>query len=155
MKKYILFFACILSVDMLAQYNGKITGVEDGETVIVSLNDGKEDKVKLYGLDAPELDQQFGVAAKSFMENYIHQEVELEYKTRDKDNYMIAIVYYMSKSGEKINLNEVVVEKGYAWKNKYTDDKQLEKLEKQARKDKAGLWRNANPTPPWEWRKNH
>jgi len=32
-------------------------------------------------------------------------------------------------------------------------DLELEKLEKEARVAKKGLWADPHPVPPWEWRK--
>lgn len=154
MKQFISLI--ILSLSILTaqgQYEGKIAKVYDGETFIIHLKNGKTDSVKLWGVDSPELGQQFGVAAQKNLEKYIHQEVKLEYKTRDKNNYMLAIVKYTNKNNEIVNLNKVLVENGYAWKNKFTDDKKLEKLQKQAQKNRKGLWTNSDPTPPWVWRK--
>lgn len=149
---FILLFSSITS---FAQYKGKITKVYDGETFWVKMENGDIDSVKLWGIDSPELKQQYGKAALKNLESHIHREISMEYKTRDKNNFMLAIVSYKTKNNEEIILNHMLIEQGYAWKNKFTDDKKLEKLQKQAEKNNAGLWRNADPTPPWEWRKQH
>ncbi len=138
-----------------AQYVGKITSVYDGETVFVELHNGDIDSIKLWGIDAPELDQEYGVAAKRRLAKYIHQDVSIKYKTRDRQNYMVAIISYKNGSDEEVILNNALVEEGYAWKNKYCDDKDLEKLQKKAEKDKKGLWKNNNPIAPWDWRENN
>lgn len=138
-----------------AQSRGKIIKVYDGETFWIQFDNGEVDSVRLWGIDAPELKQKFGVAARENLESHIHRVVDLTYKNRDKNSYMLAIVTYRTKKGDEVNLNRALVEEGYAWKNKYTDDKKLDKLQKQAEKNKAGLWRNQSPIPPWEWRKNN
>lgn len=153
MKKILVVFMLAVSLTSFSQYTGKITKIHDGNTFWVKLSDGEIDSVKFYGIDCPELDQQYGVASKEHLESQLHREIEMKYKGRDRNNYMLAIVTYTTKKDEKVNLNEELLSKGYAWKNKYTDDKKYEKLEKQARKDKVGLWRNSNPVPPWEYRK--
>ena len=142
----ILIFMCNLS---FAQYSGKIIKVYDGETIWVKLENGDIDSVKLWGIDAPELDQKYGIASKEHLIKQIHREVKLEYKSRDRQKYMQAIVNYTLKSGEEVNLNNSLVEHGYAWKNKYSNDKHLEKLQKKAEKNNAGLWKESTPTPPW------
>lgn len=156
MARYVFIVLLFLSVSTaFSQYRGKITKVEDGETLWITLDNGDEEKVRLYGIDSPELDQEFGVAAKKNLENYLHHVVDLEYKSRDSENYMLAIVTYKTKEDEIFNLNQELVKAGFAWRNKYSDDKDLAKLEKQAKKNNMGLWRNSEPIPPWEWRKHH
>ena len=45
---------------------------------------------------------------------------------------------------------------GLAWHFKtYNSDRDLAKLEEDARKFKVGLWADANPMPPWLNRKLH
>jgi endonuclease YncB( thermonuclease family) len=53
------------------------------------------------------------------------------------------------------NLNRELVQAGLAWwYRKYApDDRELEKLEAEARSAKRGLWQDPNPVPPWEFRK--
>ncbi len=157
MKKvvFLSFVLTILGTSAFCQYQGKITKVYDGETFWVKLNGGDVDSVKLWGIDSPELKQEFGNAALKNLKSLIYKEVNLEYKTRDKDNYMLAIVTYKTRAGEDVNLNYHLVEKGYAWKSKFSKDKKLEKLQKQAEKNKAGLWKSTNPIPPWEWKKHN
>ena len=42
---------------------------------------------------------------------------------------------------------------GYAWWfRKYSKDETLGRLEAEARQAKRGLWADAKPMPPWEWR---
>lgn len=54
--------------------------------------------------------------------------------------------------GQKINAE--MVKQGWAWVYiAYAKDLTLGDLEVSARASKKGLWQEANPTPPWEWRK--
>ena len=52
-------------------------------------------------------------------------------------------------------LNRELVRYGFCWwYRKYAPaDTVLEKLEKDAREAKMGLWADPKPVPPWEWRK--
>ncbi|MCL2335223.1 MAG: thermonuclease family protein, partial [Endomicrobia bacterium] len=56
------------------------------------------------------------------------------------------------------DINRMMVEEGFAWVYpqycKIPERAEWEKLQKTARADKKGLWRENNPTPPWKWRKN-
>ena len=53
------------------------------------------------------------------------------------------------------NLNHELVKAGYAWRfRKYApDDRELERLEKEAREAKRGLWSDPQAIRPWEYRK--
>ena len=45
---------------------------------------------------------------------------------------------------------------GCAWHDKrYSDDDELDTAEQQARARRLGLWAEAQPVPPWEWRQIH
>ncbi len=52
------------------------------------------------------------------------------------------------------NVNHEMVKRGWCWwYRKYAPgDAVLEKLEKEAREVRKGLWVDPQPVPPWEWR---
>jgi endonuclease YncB( thermonuclease family) len=56
-------------------------------------------------------------------------------------------------------LNEALVAEGLAWVyDAYCHEElcqRLRELEQQARREKRGLWAEAEPTPPSEWRRRH
>ena len=54
------------------------------------------------------------------------------------------------------SLNQELVKEGYAWwyKSFAPKDKELERLQAEARTAKKGLWVQPNPVPPWEFRKD-
>jgi micrococcal nuclease len=53
------------------------------------------------------------------------------------------------------NVNQELVKQGWWWwYRKYAPlDTELERLEKDARETKKGLWADPQPVLPWEWRK--
>jgi endonuclease YncB( thermonuclease family) len=51
------------------------------------------------------------------------------------------------------SLNRELVSAGLAWKVKTSKNKTVAQLEQDARRAKRGLWSDANPTPPWEFRR--
>jgi endonuclease YncB( thermonuclease family) len=55
------------------------------------------------------------------------------------------------------NVNLELVREGWAWwYGKYaTKNKELASAEAAARKAKRGLWADAKPIPPWDWRQRH
>ena len=53
-----------------------------------------------------------------------------------------------------IDVNLELVRSGFAWHYKqYSTEQALADGETEARKAKVGLWANAKPVAPWEWRK--
>jgi micrococcal nuclease len=52
-----------------------------------------------------------------------------------------------------LNVNLEMVKRGMAWRyDKYSKDAELLAAQEAAREGKWGLWKDATPLPPWEWR---
>lgn len=89
---------------------GKVVSVADGDTITISEN-GTERKIRFYGIDCPEGDQQFGQQATKFTSALVSGR-KIEIKKMDTDRYgrTVAIVY-----ADGVNLNEQIVAQGYGW----------------------------------------
>ena len=131
----------------LFAFNGKVVSIHDGDTITV-LQGKQQIKVRLFGVDAPELKQSYGKKSKQFLANLIAgQIVEVEENGKDRYKRTIGIVYLGNT-----DINAQMVANGYAWayrkfSKKYTPQ------ESQAKKQGLGLWRDKEPAPPWDWRK--
>ena len=140
-------FAIILLYCPLFAFSGKVVSIHDGDTITV-LQDKRQIKVRLFGIDAPELKQPYGKKSKQFLANLIAGEVvEVDENGKDRYKRTIGTIYL---GGTDINAQ--MVANGYAWayrkfSKKYTPQ------ESQAKKQGLGLWRDKEPAPPWEWRK--
>jgi micrococcal nuclease len=106
MRKLILIlliplFSCV--------YRGHISRVIDGDTFIFK-GTFQTFRVRMYGIDAPEISQFYGDSSKLFLKKYLYKEATL--KTFGKDCYgrTIGILYVNSE-----NINRLEVLKGYAW----------------------------------------
>jgi micrococcal nuclease len=130
-------------------WSGKCVGVSDGDTISV-MHEGKAEKIRLYGIDCPEKGQPFGKRAKQFTSDMVFgKSVEVKPTTTDGYGRTVAWVY----KGD-ICLNKELLRVGLAWHyKKYSQDKEQAVLEEEAMEQKAGLWADKNPIPPWEWRK--
>jgi len=111
--------------------------------------------VRLRGIDAPEKAQAYGMEAKESLKELIGRKtVKLDVK--DIDRYGRVAVYVFVGS---MNVNLEQVKRGFAWAyTEYLDRpyaSEFYEAEKQARKQRLGLWKELNPTPPWEWRKKN
>jgi endonuclease YncB( thermonuclease family) len=132
-----------------------VTQVLDGDTFycIVRIHKDGSISVRLYGIDAPEKDQPYGEEAKNSLKELVAgKTVRLEVKDRDKYGTTVALVYVGS-----LNVNLEQVKRGLAWAYlEYLGSPYISEYysaEKEARSKGLGLWKQANPTPPWEWRK--
>lgn len=144
---FILFaFANLFSYDIV----GKVIAVKDGDTIEVL--QGKETyRIRLFGIDCPEKNQAFGNKAKQFTSDKCFGK-KVTVRVNNKDMYGRYVADVILPDGN--NLNVLLVKNGLAWHYKaYSKDKNLAKLEENARKKRIGLWADKNPIAPWEFRK--
>ena len=131
---------------------GKVIGVSDGDTIKVLYQD-TQIKIRLYGIDAPEKNQDFGTKAKLFASHLVFgKDVTVRLIKKERYGRMIGEVWLLDGR----SLNQELVKEGYAWwyKSFAPKDKELERLQAEARTAKKGLWVQPNPVPPWEFRKD-
>lgn len=123
--------------------------VKDGDSLIVRGKDKKELEVRLFGIDAPELDQPYGKQSRNALTKLAFKQ-SLKMQVIDTDKYERAVV---TLSNDKFNLNQKMLEQGHAWLyRKYQSDNVWIELENSAKRSKRGLWKFARPVAPWEWR---
>jgi len=145
----ITFLLCLFMPVLSFAWSDKCVAVTDGDTIKV-MQDGKAEKIRLYGIDCPEKNQPFGKKAKWFASNLVFKRL-VEVKALNKDRYgrTIAWVYVNDTC-----LNEELLKAGLAWHYKrYSKEKNLSLLEEKARVMKIGLWSDPHSIPPWEWRR--
>src|SRR5579885_1648548 len=128
----------------------KVIAVIYGDTLKIQLNESKE-KVILYGIDCPEIGQDYGAQAKKFTDDKCYGKVvTIEQRGLDKNGRIIGVVTLPDGT----NLNQELVRQGLAWwSDKYAPkDETLKKLHQEAKTAKRGLWVASNPIPPWIFR---
>ncbi len=151
---FLLVFVLLLPSGALA-WKGLVLHVASGDSLIVTRPGSDEQiKVRLYGIDCPEMDQTFGKEAKEFTrEQTIQGEVEIDPVTEYAPDRLSAMVYV-----DKDDLSATLVMGGMAWVyQKYCaipDCEDWIALEEAARQARVGLWSSGPPTPPWEWRRS-
>jgi len=145
----ILLLLGLSACQALADFTGKVVGISDGDTITV-LNGAEQVKVRLDGIDCPEKGQPWGTKAKQATAKACFGKlVTVIEKDTDRYGRTIGII---EQDGE--NLNLALVQEGHAWwYRKYAaGNKSLAAAENAARQDKRGLWQDASPIPPWDWR---
>jgi len=138
-----------------AYWIGKVVGVTDGDTISV-MREGREQIIRLYGIDTPEMGQAFGKKAKKFTSDQVFgRQVKVVPLDRDRYGRIVALVHSINSSEI---LNEAIVKAGYAWVYvKYCKAKfcsEWYKFEERARDGRLGLWSDSNPIAPWNYRKS-
>jgi micrococcal nuclease len=132
-----------------ADFTGKVIAVLDGDTVDV-LVENRPIRVRAAEIDAPERAQPWGtrsrqtLAALIFGKSVTVLDAGLDWRgTR--------IVGTILLDGQ--SMNREMVRAGMAWVYpQYVKDRSLYVDEAAARAAKLGLWADASPVPPWQWR---
>lgn len=153
MRSKISFFAVIVFFLFNWTYahadTVKVVGVKDGDSIVV-LEGNKQTEIRLQCIDAPEMGQAHGKAAKIVLSRLVSGK-NITIKKAGTDKYGRTLAYVHTTDG--MNVNEEMVNHGYAWHfEKYCSCEKLENLQKNAKEKKRGLWTDSNPTPPWAFR---
>ena len=132
-------------------YLGVVTSVHDGDTFRVNFN-GESRRIRLYGIDSPEVNQPGGFMARDFAQSLVlGKSVIVQVKSIDKYKRRVAVV--ILPGGDVYN--EKALENGFAWHYKqYSNDPLYSQLENHSRSLKLGIWGLSEaPIAPWEWRR--
>lgn len=150
MKKIMLIFFCFISLVAFA-LTGKVIKVADGDTVTIQTDTGEKVRVRLYGIDAPESKQEYGVKSADTLRKLTNGKVvDIEVKDKDRYGRTVGIIFL---DGKDMNLYQI--QEGNAWYYKqYGKDRpDYGVAEKKARADKIGLWQYEKPIAPWDFRR--
>lgn len=153
----VLWAGLLLGTAFSETISGRVVGVADGDTLTVLDSSKKQHKIRLDGIDAPEKAQPFGQRSKQSLSDLAYnRNVQVETHKRDRYGRVVGKVLL-----DGTDLNLLQVNRGLAWHYKaYAREQTPEDragyaaAEEIARRERRGLWRDAEPTPPWEWRKN-
>lgn len=150
---FIIFFiiSCGLPQNLLADsFSGKVVRVADGDTITV-LNGSRTEKIRLFGVDAPEKGQAYWKASKWFVSNKVFGKI-VTVNRKEKGRYGRTIAQVTTS--EKTDLGLELLSRGYGWwyRRYAPEEKSYEAAEKKARKERVGLFADNSATPPWKWR---
>jgi endonuclease YncB( thermonuclease family) len=128
---------------------GKVVKVVDGDTLELHV-DRTIHVIRLDQIDAPEIGQPWGRRARQALHRRVAgQKVIVEVAGVDRYERLLATLLL-----EGQNINREMVRSGDAWAYKqYLTESSLLDAEAAAREARMGLWRGADPIPPWEWRR--
>ena len=134
----------------------QVLKVSDGDTMnIQKVENGKfvgeVIKIRMYGIDAPEKKQDYGIESKQALEKLvIGKNLEVEEKNKDRYGRTVAVIYADGK-----NVNEEMVKNGNAWwyqeySKNYT---KMKEYQENAQKNKLGLFSKKGYVEPWNYRR--
>ncbi len=134
---------------------GRIVHVQDGDSITLLDTQSRQHKIRLDGIDAPELGQAFGKAARRQLQDAsLRREAEAHCHKTDRYDREVCRV---TVDGADVGLHQI--DSGMAWMfRRYvrelppTTRRTYDTSEAQARELKRGLWSEPNPQPPWDWR---
>ena len=160
MKRYVLALAivitCFLSIDVhAASLFGKVIEVNSGD-VITIFNLNRPVRVKLLGVDAPEMNQAFGdVAKKHLADLVLDKSVLVEYSGIAADSSLTGRVLL-----NNADIGAQMIRDGAAWFDTNTNRLSgmerdvYQQSEQAARNERRGLWQEENPIAPWDFVRN-
>lgn len=142
----LLLSSMVLRAEVIS---GKVVAVLDGNTLEVFTAENETYKILLYGIDCPELGQEFGERAKMFLEKLIlNKSVNAEIQGKDRWGNRLAIVLIDGKDPR-----EELLQEGLAWTAERNPIETFESMKEKAKQKGKGLWKDQEPTPPWIYRR--
>jgi len=132
-----------------AELQGRVTAVHDGDTLTLSV-EGSALRVRLDGVDAPELGQPYGRSARRSLAALCRgKEAKVIERGKDDEGRVLGSV-----TCADVDVNAEQVRRGMAWVHlRYLPlGSPLYEFEANARLRRVGLWRGKEPVAPWEWR---
>lgn len=148
---WLLLLSLCCTTAWAEEFTGTVIVVIDGDTVLM-LKDHHPLKIRLADIDAPEKAQDYGMASReALVQMVLHKQVRAKTLAIDKYGRTVALLQLGA-----LNVNEEMVRRGMAWEySHFHRDRRYIALQDEAQQAKRGLWQQADPVPPWEWRKQH
>ncbi|MDR2283428.1 MAG: thermonuclease family protein [Sphingobacterium sp.] len=130
---------------------GRVVRVADGDTFTIVDKYKKKIRVRFFGIDCPEIGQDYAHAAKSFTSSRtLDKTVKVEVKSKDRYGRIVGVVWL----DRNTDLNLLLLQAGLAWDYpSYSKSREYHKAEAEARARKVNIWSQKSPIAPWDYRK--
>jgi endonuclease YncB( thermonuclease family) len=130
----------------------RVEMINDGDTVTLLDTAGQRVRVRLVGIDAPELDQPMGRESRAALAAKLAGGiVRVEGDARDQHGRLLGTLRLADR-----DLNREMVAEGWAWAfTGFAENDDLIAAESAARRGRRGLWADPQPQPPRQWRELH
>lgn len=152
--------------DEAVAIRGKVTHVRDGDTLQMLTDAGHRIEVRLNAIDAPEKahsgsrGQPHAERSRiNLAELVLRRHATLMHTTMDRYGRHVGTLL-LESAGGTIDAGWWQVKSGYAWVyERYLDELppalrvRYREAQSEARDERRGLWADARPVPPWDWRR--
>jgi len=135
--------------------SGRVVAIADGDTLTVLDASNQQHKIRLAGIDAPEKKQPFGERSRQSLAALVFgKTVSVEWRKKHRERLIGKVMV----NGVDANLEQINAGMAW-WYEKYRkvqsehDQYLYSAHEQNAKAKRAGLWSDANPMAPWDWRK--
>lgn len=141
---------------------GKVVSVHDGDTVTVEVSNGQVYKIRLLGIDTPELAQgKWGYMAKDYLSELILDKsvvVATDENAPEYDKYHRILGYIRLTDRDSTLVNLLLLKYGYAYR--FKDEHIIEhddfiSAENTAKSASMGVWSDPTLQIPAQYRKEH
>lgn len=137
-------------------YEGLVVKVKDGDTITLLDSDKRSHEVRLAGIDAPEKRHAFGQRSKQSLSDLAYmQKATVHFNKKDRYGREVGKILVNERD---VNLEQI--KHGMAWvyrqyqRELSKDDRVLyDHAEGEAKLSGRGLWSDAAPMPPWDFRR--
>ena len=139
----------VMTQTSVRELEGRVTRIIDGDMIRVTDRAGAH-KVRLFQIDAPELDQAYGREAAAVLFKRIGGKlVRVEWTMQDPSGWILGTVYL-----DDIEINRWMIEEGCAWHDRRTGPApHYSAAEKKAREAGIGLWADPAAMNPMNFRR--
>ena len=155
----LLLFAVLLHAGTARAFPAEVVSVHDGDSITarrVGAQREKPHKVRVYGIDCPELGQPFGEEARDLAQRMLGGKT-VEIVPAQKGKSYRREVGGIVLVSDMLVIQDALVSAGLAW----VDDRfcklpvcDLWRLhQREAKAARRGLWADEGAVPPWTWRK--
>lgn len=135
--------------------------VDDGDTITVLLGNRHSERIRLIGIDAPEMGQKrWGERAKRHLAGMLasSRNIYIEYDVERKDKYGRLLAYVRTADGRLVNAE--MLKDGYAVLFTFPPNvrhvDELTAAQRQARERRLGIWgKDGLSQLPEDWRRRH
>ena len=135
---------------------GRVASIVDGDTLTLADASNQLHRIRLFGIDAPEITQDFGQRAKTDLSALAsNQQASADCRMTERSSSALCVV--------RVGVQDIgleLIRNGAAWlyppHNAQLSAKEradYAQAEFMAKIHRYGLWNSKNPTPPWDWRR--